>query len=366
MKWVCEEMLNHPSPFHMKIEELHTKKLKAFQQAFCWHYNNCSYYRRYCDQVGIKPNDIKRYDDLVKIPLIPSDAFREFKIFSVPEENIVLTLTSSTTTSKEPCKFPLDGASLRRMMVSNAVDHREVGGLRDGSIFMLTPHPKKSKIGLVTGFYKMIKAMGFKDEDIYFLKEGSDFRKLVRDLTSEDVKRPRHLYGPTFIYPHLLNYLEKNNIRPRLDEGSRVMMGGGWKGREGKLSKADLYKGLSTVFGISENQIRDTYGITDIQVGMIECEYHKTHVPPWIHLSARDPQDLNREVGEGEEGVLACMSSLIQSYPAFTLPGDVGVVWEEKCDCGRTGQIVEHRGRVRTSGARGCALRLEDFVKSIG
>lgn len=50
-----------------------------------------------------------------------------------------------------------------------------------------------------------------------------------------------------------------------------MMMEGGWKGREGKISKADLYRRLYAAFGIAKGQIRDTYGITDIQAGMIDA-----------------------------------------------------------------------------------------------
>jgi hypothetical protein len=43
----------------------------------------------------------------------------------------------------------------------------------------------------------------------------------------------------------------------------------------------------------------------------------------------------------------------------------MGAVWEKECKCGFTGQTVEHRGRASKLGARGCAIRLEEFMKII-
>ncbi len=97
--------------------------------------------------------------------------------------------------------------------------------------YLCSFNPEKSKMGLVTGFYRMW-ALG--KQDVYFLGKGNGFGKLVKNLTSEDVKRPRHLYGPTFVYSHLLDYLEKNNIRPRLDKESRMIVGRRMEGKRRK------------------------------------------------------------------------------------------------------------------------------------
>ncbi len=86
---------------------------------------------------------------------------------------------------------------------------------------------------------------------------------------------------------------------------------------------------MAEFFGINENQIRDGLGLTDI-MGMIpECEYHNKHVPPWYHISIRNPENINEEAEEGKTGLLAAMSAFVSSYPAFTLPGDMGAVWEK-------------------------------------
>ncbi|MDI6798944.1 MAG: hypothetical protein QMD12_03055 [Candidatus Aenigmarchaeota archaeon] len=85
-----------------------------------------------------------------------------------------------------------------------------------------------------------------------------------------------------------------------------------------------------------------------------------------MHVSIRNPNNLNEEVGVGEEGLFAFLASTITSYPSFIISGDIGVMttgYEEKCECGRIGPTVEHRRRAKGMAARGCALVLEEVIE---
>ena len=75
---------------------------------------------------------------------------------------------------------------------------------------------------------------------------------------------------------------------------------------------------------------------------------------------------MKEEVGTGEEGILAFLTSAITSYPPFIISGDIGVVTtshKEKCKCGRIGPTIEHRRRATGMAARGCALVIEEVIK---
>jgi long-chain-fatty-acid---luciferin-component ligase len=164
---------------------------------------------------------------------------------------------------------------------------------------------------------------------------------------------------------HLVEYMDSNNKSTHLDPETRLMTTGGWKRVKGEVPREMFIERTSKAFGISGAQIRDSLGLTDIFTMLPECEYHKKHVPPWFHVSVRNPENTTEEEAEGETGLLVFMSALIQSYPAFCMTGDMGAVEDGVCECGRAGQIVEHRGRAQGAGARGCALRLEEFMNKI-
>ena len=368
MEWEIDNLLKHPEPFTMPETQASELKLRSFKQIFEHHYNNCSEYRKYCDLYKLSPHDITTLDDLVKIPPIPSDAFRgtEKLIMSVPAEKIVFVATTSSTTSKKPCRYALDPATVRRATLAGKHFLADIG-LKGGFVAMLTPPPEESDTGMVSGMGHMLKkGLKFGDRMVYAVHGAKvETENVIRAITTTS-HRPVHLFGPPFVYMHFVDYIERQGLDVRLDADSRVLLTGGWKTVAGEVTKHELQQRIASAFHVKEGQIRDGLGLTDIYTMIMECEYHNMHVPPWIHVSARDPADMNSEVGEGEEGLLVLMSSFVTSYPAMVASGDMGAVWNrKKCRCGRSGQIVEHRGRGSKLGARSCAIRMEQFLESI-
>ena len=66
-------------------------------------YDNVEFYRKRMDEHGVKPEDIKGIDDIVKLPYTTKDDLRDtypFGLFAAPRENIVRVHASSGTTGK--------------------------------------------------------------------------------------------------------------------------------------------------------------------------------------------------------------------------------------------------------------------------
>ncbi len=66
-------------------------------------YDHSPYYRASFDAAGIKPDDVKSLDDLVKLPMVTADALKEgypFPLLSVPFSEVVRIHASSGTTGK--------------------------------------------------------------------------------------------------------------------------------------------------------------------------------------------------------------------------------------------------------------------------
>jgi len=364
MAWACDEMLKLSDPSKLSINEIRKWKLKGFKEAFDFHYQNCPQYTNYCKLHNVKPSDIKEYEDIGKIQPVPSDVFRDSDklILSVPDKDVVSVLTTSSTTSKKPVKFAMDKVTFDRMLKVNAKSWEAGHELKIGSLFFLGPKPEESDTGLVKGGYLTFKYMGFRNEDIYFgVRDGKVDCEWMFDKI-KNAKKPIHMYGPPFVYMAFVDYLEKNGQKLKLDKDSRLITTGGWKTVKGEVTKEEFRVKVSKYIGVDQKNIRDGYGSTDILTMLPECEYHHKHVPPWFHVSVRDPENVNEEVSEGEQGLNVLMSNYIQSYPAFTMPGDIGIAVERNCECGRNGQIVEIKGRAHGAGARGCAIRLEEFM----
>jgi len=63
--------------FRVPLAEAQELQLKAIRYAFTRHYTHNRFYHNYCEEEGVRPEDIKTNDDLDKIPLIPDTAFKQ-------------------------------------------------------------------------------------------------------------------------------------------------------------------------------------------------------------------------------------------------------------------------------------------------
>ena len=83
-----------------EIEELQLKRLKwTVRHA----YENVPFYRRKLREVGVTPDDVRKIEDVRKLPFTTKEDLREnypFGLFAVPKEKIVRIHTSSGTSGK--------------------------------------------------------------------------------------------------------------------------------------------------------------------------------------------------------------------------------------------------------------------------
>ncbi len=84
-------------------DELRQIQLQGLKWTVNHAYQGSSFYRNKMDEAGIRPEDIKTYDDLVRLPFTTAQDLRAdypFPLLSVPFENVVRIHASSGTTGK--------------------------------------------------------------------------------------------------------------------------------------------------------------------------------------------------------------------------------------------------------------------------
>ncbi|MEM5861111.1 MAG: hypothetical protein QXL09_01320 [Candidatus Aenigmatarchaeota archaeon] len=369
--------------YRMSPEEVKELKLVGIRKNFEHHYTNNLLYRMYCELLpkygigrNVTPDDIKTYEDLYKIPLIPSDFFKELS--RIGKERLLITrgveasiyFTTSGTTGTQT-KYFFDRESLKEINEENVFTCREILEINDNdAVIFLTPPIEKSRTGLIRGGYMMFREI-VGDDNIYFLYQ-EEIEENPSELLENLVGKIRdkcqgriHLYGPPFVYYEIVEELRKKGKRIEID--GIAMTTGGWKRWVGgEVPKEKLYEGIGERLGIPEKKIRDGLGLTDIFMWCPECEYHEKHVPLGVHVSVRNPEEFTAPVEPREEGLLAFMSPYIKSYPAYVVTGDIGVETvsvDEYCRCGRIGNAVAHKRRAKGTQPRGCALVLEELLK---
>jgi long-chain-fatty-acid---luciferin-component ligase len=358
--------------FKISPEEAKEIKYKLLKESFTYHYESNKLYQEYCKSFGVTPEDIKKYEDLYKIPLIPSDFFKELSksekteaIITGDKSRIRAYFTTSGTTGK-PTKYPFDEESIRNTLITNVEIFKDIGEIgKEDKVIFLTPSPRKSQTGMVQGMYMVAKEIVGEDNLYFLLDEGFQPEKVIGEIEKISKKGKIHLYGPPFVYHELCEWMKENGVKVKVN--GKAFITGGWKRYAGgEVPRSELMEEISVCFGVDKKDIRDGLGLTDIFSILLECEYHQKHVPPWLHVSVRDPENITESVSSGEEGLIAFMSPMIKSYPAYVITGDIGretLSEDEYCECERVGNAIEHRRRAKGTAARGCALVLEELLK---
>jgi long-chain-fatty-acid---luciferin-component ligase len=136
-----------------------------------------------------------------------------------------------------------------------------------------------------------------------------------------------------------------------------IVTAGGWKVAERDTIDPQEFRDLASAsLSMKVSQVRDCYGMVELNTAIFSCTSGRLHVPPWLSVRAHDAR--GRILAGGREGVLGFVDPSATSYAAFVLSDDVGVI-EEACQCGRSGETLRVTRRLSTIEGRGCALRID-------
>ena len=336
-------------------EKLLTERLVELTE---YHKNKCPEYAKMLDSVGYKKEEIKSYVDL---PYLPVRIFKELALKSVPEEDIVKTMTSSGTTGQSVSKIFLDrttSSNQQKTMVK--IVNEFTGSSRMPMIILDCPSVVKDRTKFSARGAGILGFSIFGSKKIYAL---DDDMKLdvegLREFLGKYNGQTIFLFGFTFmIWQHFykeLVRLKKEGIVFDLSNGV-LIHGGGWKKLVSEaVSPVEFHQQLREVCGL--NRIHDYYGMVE-QTGCIymQCECGHLHASIFSDVIARRAKDFSI-CDFGEAGILQVMSTLPESYPGHSLlTEDEGVILgEDDCPGGRKGKYFRINGRIAKAEIRGCS-----------
>jgi hypothetical protein len=362
---------------------------------------------------GVTPDEVKTYDDLEKIPLIPDLTFKQHPsgedfahwianiytgelptvVIDTPNptfDDVInaynaagLVVGYSSGTSGRHTVIPKDR---RSYCATQYADPKLKSALTDFSadhFLLLFPNPKKTNlwIGKVQGnkldvFDDVHSALDFKISADLTLKAMTDKeqqgspplsaeerqRKIIEvaikwleryDKTTDVVG----LDGPPFLVAMLMDALEREGKRFEFGERGLILTGGGWKISEDKrISTADFRKRVEQVLGVPETRCLDTYAMIENSTSMTTCpEGHYYHIPyTWLKPLVLDKNLM--PAGYDESGRFAFLDGLASTYPGFIITGDQVRMFEHCPVCDRPGPVLEQEvKRAPSVEMRGCA-----------
>lgn len=342
--------------------------IESFRETALHHYKNNKLIKSFWDQVNLHPNDLKTEQDLMKVPPILVNVFKENELMSVNRKDVVLTLTSSGTGGQKSLMH-LNQESLDRVKVLAYKIYEDLGITSPKKYnYLCFTYDPKIAADLGTAFTdELLTNFTGKNEVYYAIQwdKGLNDFKLNEQGVLDTLKRfeksklPTRILGfPAFIYKLIIDH----NLKLNLGKDSWLQTGGGWKNHQDQeIKKTDFRKFIHDHLGIPEKNIRDLFGMVEHGIPYVDCEMGNLHIPNFARVYIRNAEDL-KILKNGEVGLMHFLCSYNTSYPSHSLlTTDWGRIG--KCNCHVGGPTLEIMGRAGVSKHKGCALKSLDLLK---
>jgi phenylacetate-coenzyme A ligase PaaK-like adenylate-forming protein len=346
------------SPYSLNKDEKEQMLTERLTELTKLHQSNCLEYARILESINFDINKISSYKDL---PFLPVRLFKEMKLRSVPENEVVKTMTSSGTTGQAVSRIYLNkrtSSNQQKTMVKIVSDF--TGSGRMPMIIIDCPSVVKNRAMFSARGAGILGFSIFGAKKIYALDDEMRLDvNAIKGFLDEHKNQKILLFGFTFMiwqhfYKELLRLREEGIV---FDISNGILIhGGGWKKLVSEsVSPTEFHARLKDVCGL--DSIHDYYGMVE-QTGCIymECECGHLHASIFSDVITRRPIDFS-ECEIDEKGIIQVVSTIPESYPGHSLlTEDEGIILgEDDCPCGRKGKYFKIIGRMKNAEIRGCS-----------
>lgn len=345
--------------------------VRAMRENAVFQYLNCADYRRILDDFHFNPQSIQNFNDLVRLPFLPTLYFKHHRLESVPPGKQLIRATSSGTGgAMSQIGFDLRTLNTGRSMVFNVGKYHHLWSPKPVNYIIFGYHPTRanktavSKTALGFTFFAPARSRTFALE-----MTGSGYR-LSWDRVTAALERcarsrlPMRTIGfPAYTY-FLLRQLDEQGVRYQMPKGSLVTLGGGWKQFYAeRVEKQDFYALTERVLGVDEQHIIEFFGAVEHPILYTDCRCHRFHIPVYSRVIIRSPDDFS-PVPNGKPGLINLLTPMMHSAPLLSvMTDDLGVLHDEPCPCGAPSPWLEIIGRVGVSDIVTCAAGAEEYLK---
>jgi phenylacetate-coenzyme A ligase PaaK-like adenylate-forming protein len=328
--------------------------LDAMQTLTAHHKDACPAYRQILEKLWGEQD----FASIEALPFLPVRLFKHERLLSVPQSEVVKTMTSSGTSGQSVSQIFLDKqTSAMQVKVLSRIMGEFIGPRRlpmlviDCRSTVANRLKFSARTAGILGFSMFGRDVEFVLDDDMSLNE-----ERVSQFAAKHAGQPILIFGFTFIvWLHFLRWLESRNKSLALEQGI-LIHGGGWKQLQSQAVEPQEFKQrLNSVTGIS--RVHNYYGMVE-QTGSIfmECEHGHLHSSAWSDVIVRDPINFT-PLPAGLPGLIQLLSVIPRSYPGHSLLSeDEGVLLGvDDCPCGRMGSYFKVLGRIQNAETRGCS-----------
>lgn len=296
-------------------------------EVFNYQYQNCHTYRKYCDLINIKPEDVKLLED---IPFLPIQFFKsqELKSGDFKEEII---FTSSGTTGSQTSKHFVKDLEIYEKSFLAAFNSFYPDWENQCIIGLLPNYLERTGSSLIYMVDHLINLSTDK-ESKFQLNLTDDFIDFLKNDS-----RPKIMFGVTFA---LLDLAEKGI---KLNN-TTIIETGGMKGKRKEITREELHQILND--SLSPNAIHSEYGMTEL-LSQGYLQNNSFLAPKWMKALVRPTTDPLLSLKQGK-GALNIIDLANTHSCSFIATDDLGSVNEDG--------TFTVSGRIDHSQIRGCNL----------
>lgn len=340
--------------------------------------DNCAYqlehnadYRKLLDGLKFSTSMLKTFEDLAKIPPLPTMFFKHHDLFSMPKWRMPIRATSSGTKGKmSQIGFEVSGLWQGLRMVLRVGRVHKLFSLRPTNYLLLGYKPHKGNRTAVTKtaygatFFAPALRRTFA---LTYGKNGyeADLNRVLGALKryAESPFPTRFMGFPSYTY-FLLRMMEEQGVRLVLPKGSKILLGGGWKQFYAEqVDKTVLYRLAQERLGIEERDIVEFFGAVEHPILYCDCPHHHFHVPVYSRVLIRDVKTLE-PLPLGEMGLVNLLTPMTLGTPILSvMTDDLGILHAgSTCGCGIETPYLELIGRVGLKDIKTCAAGAAELL----
>ncbi|HEV2456608.1 MAG TPA: hypothetical protein VGY98_20265 [Verrucomicrobiae bacterium] len=320
-------------------------------ELFALQFQSNAAYRRICEAKGLTPGNVGHWTE---VPFVPTVAFKELELSSIPPNERTATFHSSGTTERSPSRHFHCAQSLDLYGTALWAGFKEkvISGTEKYDLVILSPRPRITpRSSLVHMFEVVRRQLGA--PDTAFIGELDDggawtinFEAALAALRRDE--RPKMIMGTAFSFVHLVDFLAENNLRLKMAAGSRVMETGGYKNRSRVMSKTQLHGLIAERLGVSRPGIICEYGMSELSSQAYDAGNAGRHFEfqSWARVQIISPET-GREVACGETGLIRIFDLANVFSVAAIQTEDLAI---------RRGEGFDLAGRAALAEPRGCSL----------
>ena len=308
-------------------EELKEEQEKQLKVMINFAYKNVPYYHKLFNDLKLSPEDVKKVDDLEKLPILTKDIIKQnwedFKPVNLNKMRYYNDATGGSTGT--PFKYRLykfdrflGGAMLYKGWGYGGYE------LGDKMVFLAGA---SLDIGTKSYFAKRVHEVARNIKKLSSFDMGEkEMKEYVNIINSF---KPEFLRGYASSIYFFAKWIEENNLK--MHQPSAVF-----------TTAEKLYPNMREKIGdIFNCDVYDAYGLNDGGIGAYECSEHSgLHIDTERSIMEVVDEDGNQlEKGEGE--ILA--TSLYNYAMPFIRydTGDLGYIIDDVCSCGRGYKLLK-------------------------